>query len=250
VTGPAPSGPLPILLLHGALGGRDQLAPLAEALAEVVDAPVRALEFAGHGGTPPDAADAAGYAIERLSAQVARALGGPAVLFGYSMGGYAALHLAAEAPARVAGVVTLGTKLAWTPEYAAREAARLDAAVIRAKVPAFADALARRHAGAGGWEGVLARTAGLLTALGADPLLSPARLAAVACPVRLLAGDRDATLSAAECEAAAGALPRGEFRVLPDTPHPLEQVDARRLAREVAEVYAAARAALPAIGPV
>jgi len=74
VTGPAPSGPLPILLLHGALGARDQLAPLAAALAEVVDAPVQALEFAGHGSTPPDPADAGGYAIERLSAQVARAL--------------------------------------------------------------------------------------------------------------------------------------------------------------------------------
>lgn len=243
MTGPGASGPLPILLLHGALGGRDQLAPLAAALAEVVDAPVRTLEFAGHGGTPPDPADAGGYAIERLSAQVARALGGPAVVFGYSMGGYAALHLAAEAPARVAGVVTLGTKLAWTPEYAAREASRLDAATIRAKVPAFAEALAGRHAGAGGWEGVLARTAALLAALGADPLLTPARLAAVACPVRLLAGDRDATLSPAECATAAAALPRGEFRVLPGTPHPLEQVDARRLAREVAEVHAAAQAA-------
>jgi pimeloyl-ACP methyl ester carboxylesterase len=161
------------------------------------------------------------------------------------MGGYVALHLAATRPARVAAVVTLGTKLAWTPEVAAWEASRLDPAVLRAKVPRFADALAARHAGGGGWEAVLARTAGLLTALGAHPLLTPDVLATIACPVRVLVGDRDATLPVAECVDAVRALPRGELGVLPGTPHPLEQVNAERLAREVAEVARAAGAGAP-----
>ncbi len=234
----------PVVLLHGALGARDQLDPLRAALAHVVAAPVHALEFAGHGATPPDPADADGFRMERLTAQLAAALDAPAlgrvVLFGYSMGGYAALHLAATQPARVAAVVTLGTKLAWTPEVAARDAARLDPAALRAKVPRFAAALAARHAGAGGWEAVLARTAALLTALGARPLVTPDVLATISCPVRVLVGDRDATLPVAECVDAVRALPRGELGVLPGTPHPLEQVGMERLAREVAEVAAVA----------
>jgi pimeloyl-ACP methyl ester carboxylesterase len=241
------SAPATIVLLHGALGACDQLEPLRAALADLVDAPVHPLEFAGHGATPPDPDDADGYRIERLAGQIAAALAagaiGRAVLFGYSMGGYAALHLAATQPTRAAAVVTLGTKLAWTPEVAARDAARLDPAVMRAKVPRFAESLATRHAGAGGWELVLARTAALLTRLGDRPLLTPEALAAVTCPVRVLVGDRDATLPVAECVDAVRALPRGELGVLPGTPHPLEQVDVRRLAREVAEV--AARAAAP-----
>jgi pimeloyl-ACP methyl ester carboxylesterase len=204
---------------------------------------VHAVEFPGHGATPPGADDADDFRIERLADALAAALDalgiGRAVLFGYSMGGYVALHLAATRPARVAAVVTLGTKLAWTPEVAARDAARLDPAGMRAKVPRFAEQLAARHQGAGGWEAVLARTAALLTRLGEAPPVTDAVLGGIACPVRVLVGDRDATLPVAECVAAARVLPEGELGVLPGTPHPLEQVPAGRLAREVAEVAGA-----------
>ncbi len=234
------SAPPPVVLLHGALGARDQLDPLRAALAPLVAAPVHALEFAGHGSTPPGPGDADGYRMERLAEQLRAALDERgierAVLFGYSMGGYAALLLAAAHPERAAAVVTLGTKLAWTPELAAHDAARLDPATLRVKAQRFADALAERHAGAGGWEAVLARTASLLTALGERPLLTPERLGAIACPVRVLVGDRDATLPVAECVDAVRALPRGELAVLPGTGHPLERVNAERLAREVAEM--------------
>jgi pimeloyl-ACP methyl ester carboxylesterase len=125
------------------------------------------------------------------------------------MGGYVALHLAAAHAARIASVATLGTKVVWDPALAAREAARLDPAVIRARVPRFADTLAERHAGAGGWEGVLARTADVLRALGERPLLAPERLA-----------------------------PAGELLVLPRTPHPRERVDVARLAGAVLELLA------------
>lgn len=233
---------LPLVLLHGALGAATQLDPLRRALADVTAAPVHALEFPGHGDTPPLPADVDGFHMDRFAAWLGDALDGlgigRAVLFGYSMGGYAALLHARVRPERVAAVVTLGTKLAWSPEVAAREARRLDPAVLRAKVPAFAEALAARHAAAGGWEAVLRRTAALLTALGDAPPLDAAALGGIGCPVRVLVGDRDATLPVAECVDAVRALRVGELGVLPGTPHPLEQVDAGRLAREVAEVHA------------
>lgn len=234
-----------ILLLHGALGARDTLRPLEAALAPLVPAgtDVRAHEFAGHGDTPDaDAAPDAPYDVARMAARLLDAMDrdgiARATVFGYSMGGYVALLLAAEHPARVRAVVTLATKLAWTPEGAARETSRLDAATIRAKVPRFADALAARHAGAGGWEGVLARTAAMMHAIAARPLLTPDVLGAVACPARICVGDRDATVTLEECAAAMRALPRGELAVLPATGHPLEHADAARVAREIAEVHA------------
>jgi pimeloyl-ACP methyl ester carboxylesterase len=153
------------------------------------------------------------------------------------MGGYVALLLATTAPERVAAVATLGTKFHWDPGVAAREAGRLDPTAIRAKVPRFAEALAARHEGAGGWEGVLARTAELLRDLGDRPALGPAELSRVAQPARVMVGDRDATVSVEETAGAFRTLPAGELAVLPRTPHPLEQVDVGRLAAAVADFF-------------
>ncbi|MGZ8470602.1 MAG: alpha/beta fold hydrolase [Gemmatirosa sp.] len=239
--------PQPILLLHGALGARDTLRPIERALTPLLPAgtAVHAHEFPGHGTTPdPEAASDTPYDVARLASGVLDAMDRDGVdhatIFGYSMGGYVALLLAAQHPARVRAVVTLATKLAWTPEGAARETARLDAAAIRAKVPRFADALATRHADAGGWETVLARTASMMHAVAAHPLVTPDVLAAIACPTRICVGDRDATVSLDECSAAMRALPRGELAVLPGTGHPLEHADAARVAREILEMHARA----------
>jgi pimeloyl-ACP methyl ester carboxylesterase len=234
--------PPPLLLLHGALGAGAQLAPLAAALAQRLGRPADVLELEGHGETAPHPD---GFSIERFAEQVVERLDARGVeraaLFGYSMGGYVALHLARVHPERVAAVATLGTKFRWDPETAAREAARLDPAAIRAKVPRFAEALAARHGGggaAGGWEAVLARTAALLRSLGERPLLTDAALAEVAARVRVIVGDRDATVTVEETAGSYRALSNGELLVLPRTPHPLEQLDVERLAGALAEFFA------------
>jgi pimeloyl-ACP methyl ester carboxylesterase len=213
-----------LLLIHGALGAAPQMAPLAEALASRHR--THLVELEGHGGTPLGAAV---YSMTRFVANLGEFIEsreiGPASIFGYSMGGYVALQLAAARPDLVASVATLGTKLAWTPEVAARETGRLDPAKIRAKVPQFALQLEERHrAIPGGWEGVLARTAALMTGLGARPVVDDALLSRIRQPVRLMVGERDAVVSIDETRAAARHLAAGECIVLPDTPHPIEQV--------------------------
>ncbi|AHG88719.1 hypothetical protein J421_1182 [Gemmatirosa kalamazoonensis] len=222
-----------VLLIHGALGAAEQLAPLAERL-EARGARVSVVELEGHGRTAPrDRSFAMAHFAENVI-DALDALGtGPGTLFGYSMGGYVALLVAAAYPDRVARVVTLGTKFRWDAETAAREARRLDPATIRAKVPRFAGALAARHAGAGGWEAVLARTATLLTALGDDAPLTDGVLGGLRCPVRVMVGDRDATVTVEETAGAWRALVHGELAVLPATPHPIEQVDTALLAELV-----------------
>lgn len=225
---------IPLLLLHGALGSRAQLAPLASRVAP--DGSVHLPEFAGHGATPlppPGVlrveALAAGVLADMDTAGIATAR-----FFGYSMGGYVALWLARHHPTRVARVATLGTKLHWTVGGAAREAAMLDPAALRAKVPAFADRLASTHT-AMGWEALLATTAEMMTWMGENAPLTDEELRAIPHPVRIIVGDRDSTVSVEECARARGALANAELEVLPRTPHPFERVPIDRLAASVRE---------------
>lgn len=211
-----------IILIHGALGSASQLAPLTTLLG--ADHDVHVIELAGHGDTPGPASfnldDFARGVREFMRARRVERAG----VFGYSMGGYVALHLASQSPELVSSVATLGTKLAWSPEVAARETSRLDAVAIRSKVPKFAELLERRHAGCGGWEDVLAKTARFMTELGAHAAIDSAVLAQLPQRVRLMVGDRDNVVTVDETVAAARSLARGEAGVLPATPHPFEQV--------------------------
>ncbi|WP_310570636.1 alpha/beta fold hydrolase [Gemmatimonas sp.] len=214
----------PIVVLHGALGSAAQMQPMADALSAIGE--VHCLELPGHGDTQlPDAAtfSMATFANALRDAITLRGWHQPLV-FGYSMGGYVALLLESLSPGTLGGIVTLGTKFEWTPDVAAGAAARLDAAVLQSKAPAFAEQLRVRHAGAGGWEQMMVRTAALLVALGATPLLTAETLASVQIPLRVAAGSRDDTLAEGEAGRLAALLPNATCTPLPDVPHPIERV--------------------------
>jgi pimeloyl-ACP methyl ester carboxylesterase len=221
-----------LVLIHGALGAGPQLDPLRAQLG--AEHRIEVLELEGHGSTPSSAAS---YSMPRFVAQLRAFIESkglaPTAIFGYSMGGYVALLLAGERPDLVSRVVTLGTKLAWTPQGAAKETSRLDPAKIREKVPKFAEQLEARHRGAGGWESVLSRTAVLMSELGAQPLVTSSVLARITQPLRLMVGNKDTVVSADETREAANVAANGEFVLLPDTPHPFEQVNAHLLAERI-----------------
>jgi pimeloyl-ACP methyl ester carboxylesterase len=224
-----------LLLLHGALGARDQCAALAPLLAHTFD--VHTVEFEGHGATPlrnrPFSMEGFAENVRDYLQQHAIAR---AYFFGYSMGGYVACALARTHPELVAGIATLGTKFYWDPETAARETARMDPQKIAAKVPHFARALAARHPAAG-WEAVLARTRDLLLGLGEQGGLRPADVAGLAPRVRIGLGDRDTTVTLVESVEIYRALPRGELEVHPATPHEFERVSPARLAASLTEFF-------------
>lgn len=213
-----------LVLIHGALGSASQLVPLEQALCG--SHTVHIVELEGHGNTP---ASQERFSFDRFAANVRELMTARSIeqtaIFGCSMGGYIALKLAAERPELVTAVVTLGTKMNWTPETAKVETSRLVPSKIREKVPAFAVHLSRRHRGIpGGWELVLARTTALMTELGAGPPIDSAVLSGIQQPVRMMVGDRDAIVSIEETASAVKHIPNGELAVLPNTPHPFEQV--------------------------
>ena len=204
---------------------------------------VHLAELEGHGDTPIARAS---YAIDEFAANIASFMREKGIeracVFGYSLGGYVALKLASASPELVDSVVTLGTKIAWTPEISAGEMRKCDPAKMRAKVPAFADRLEQLHRGTtGGWEGVLARTAALMKELGDRPVVDSTLLASIQQPVRMMVGDRDEFVTIDETAAAVKTLQRGELAVLPGTPHIFEQIRISLVASSIADFAISSR---------
>lgn len=217
----------PLLLLHGALGAAGQFADLQQALA--ADFQLHTLSFAGHGGNPlPESGlSIALFAQELLDYMDAYDLY-DAPVFGYSMGGYVAMHLMKEHPGRISKLVTLATKFHWDPETAERECGMLNVEKIEAKLPAFAKTLQERHDPVD-WKELMHATAGMLGEMGDDNPLKPEDYERLKVPVLLLLGDRDKMVTLEETMAVYRALPKAEMGMLPGTPHPLEQVDPQLL---------------------
>jgi pimeloyl-ACP methyl ester carboxylesterase len=211
-----------LLLLHGALGTRQQLGLLDDILHGTE---TRTLEFRGHGkrGIPNE-----GLSMEVFLRDIDDALDeagwSEAHLFGYSMGGYAALLFASRFPGRVSSVVTLGSKLNWDREGLDRELRMVDPQKMKEKVPQFAMDLLTQH-GPDRWEDLVRATARLITGLHEQPPLTQETLEKVTCPVMLCVGDRDRTAVPEHTLDAARFMPRGSTLVLPNTPHPFDAVD-------------------------
>ena len=226
----------PLLLLHGALGTQNQFDELAGHLADDFD--VHRFTFEGHGDQPP-AHDH--FRNEHFVANVLTYLDVHNIsqtdIFGYSMGGYVGLTLAASHPDRVNRIFTLGTELPWTPERTARDVKMLDADKIAEKVPAFARTLEARHL-AFGWRNVLAATVEMLNELGANPRLTEETFRALPHRIRLGVGDQDTTAGVEETVGMFWLLQKGELQVFPSTPHPFERVEVGMLAGAIKRFFA------------
>lgn len=214
--------------MHGAMGSAtqfDEIIPLLDGKWERI----HRFDFSGHGANP----FRENFSMSQCAAEVLAYLDENSIqktdVFGYSMGGYAALCAAAQAPKRFARIATLATKYAWTPEIARQEGVRLDPEAVIQKVPAFAEELARRHTAAD-WKELMRQTAVFLEELGRAPLLTPEVLDSIPTPALILLGDGDKMVSREESKAAAEDLQFGVFRQMENTRHPWEQTDIRQLA--------------------
>lgn len=211
-----------ILLLHGALGSKDELEPLERTLAE--NFIVHSLNFYGHGGEPTEQ----DFSIEDFSRQVLDWLKEKALetvtIIGYSLGGYVGLYLARNYPQKINKLVTLGTKLYWDASVAEKEIAKLDPATITARFPAFADSLQKLH-GPSNWTIVLRKTAAMLKHIGQFNTLQLEDYRQITTPILLLLGDRDKLVSFVETTTVYKELTNGVFAVLPNTRHAIAELN-------------------------
>ncbi len=220
-----------IILLHGALGNKDQLHPLAKMLNGSFL--VHSFNFSGHGGRPfPDIAFSIPLFAEEILEYMKETNIDQADIFGYSMGGYAALHLAKHYPHKINRLITLATKFHWDDKTAAREVKMLDAKTIQEKVPAFAAQLQQRHA-PNDWLTLLDKTKELLIGLGQQNALQLNDYTYISTPALILLGDRDKMVTLEETTAVYKQLPNAQLGVLPGTPHAFEQVKVSFLAEMI-----------------
>lgn len=211
-----------LILLHGALGSKDQLQPLEKALANSFQ--VHTFNFSGHGGRPfADMPISIPFFSEQIATYMKETGISQASIFGYSMGGYAAMYLAKQHPEKINKLITLATKFHWDEKTAAREIKMLDGKTIREKVPAFAAQLQQRHA-PNDWLILLEKTSQLLTDLGKQNTLQLEDYATITTPCMVLLGDRDKMVTMDETIAVYKQLPNGQCGILPGTPHAFEQV--------------------------
>lgn len=212
----------PLLLLHGALGGKSQLEPLKNQLASHFE--VYTLNFEGHGGDTSKSP----FSIKLFTQNVLDFIETEKLtqvnIFGYSMGGYVALNLASQHPQVVSQIITLGTKFDWTPESSAREVKMLNPDVIEEKVPHFANKLSETHKPAD-WKSVVLRTAEMMKKLGNIPAVNPEKLKQITQKVIIGIGNKDQMVSLEESTLTASHLPNGTLHVFESFPHPIYKVD-------------------------
>ncbi|QOI96544.1 MAG: alpha/beta hydrolase [Flammeovirgaceae bacterium] len=212
-----------LIVLHGALGSKNQLDPLCKVLRQA-HPHVYSLNFSGHGGKPFRPS----FGIETFAEDVLRFLDDHQLkqidLFGYSMGGYVALWLGYRHPERIGKIVTLGTKFDWSPASAEMETRKLNPKKIQAKVPAFARILEHRHA-PNDWKELLQKTSLMMLGLGRQPLLTEKVLQTINKPVTICLGDEDDMADRNYSKKVSEIVPYGRFILLNKTPHPIERVD-------------------------
>ena len=232
------SGPPHLVFLHGLADTHAIWSRVAPALAE--GAQVLLVDQRGHGGSdaPPGP-----YRREDLAADVRALLDRRgierAVLVGHSLGGVVAMTTALAHPARIAGLVLLGTASECSPR-----AARWYEALARAAETDGLAGLARAIFGTGSTRTIAGDPQGLahvtrcLASLADDPLTP--KLAALTCPVHLLVGEND-PMGVGASVIIERQVPHATLEVVPGRGHWLH-VDAPEL------VVAAIGRVLPACG--
>lgn len=219
-----------LILLHGALGSRSQFNDLASILAKTFN--VYMLDFEGHGQNMGHGE----FNMETFSDNVLDFMESKKLeksnFFGYSMGGYVALSLAAKKPEKVGGIITLATKLEWSPEIAAKETASLQVEKIEEKIPHFAKMLDERHHN---WREVVRKTSEMMSKLGRSEAIGMEAFSLINHNVLLCIGEKDKMVSIEESKKVADKLPNGQLRILKNTPHPLEKLKVDLLAEIIAD---------------
>lgn len=225
-----------VILLHGAIGAVDQLLPLQTEL-EKRGATCFPFEFSGHGKTP---SSQNGFGIQQFANELKEFILKNnlqhAHVFGYSMGGYVALYLAAHEINLLGNIATLGTKFDWNPETALKESRMLNSEQIVLKVPKFAETLAARH-GENKWKEILALTAQMMIDLGNKNLLDGVSLRPIENKVMLGLADNDNMVSYEETKHVFDCLRNKQFYMLPSTKHPIESVNADLLSHLLLDFY-------------
>ncbi|MFK8038146.1 MAG: alpha/beta fold hydrolase [Crocinitomicaceae bacterium] len=210
-----------LLLLHGALGTKDQFKVLETKLSPEFN--VLSFDFEGHGGQQSNNDFSMSLFVGNVVDFLKKNKIDSVHVFGYSMGGYVALCLASKHPHLVKRIITLGTKFDWTRATAEKEVKMLNPNSIEEKVPRFASHLETIHGK--NWKKMVVKTANMMLGLGEEAYLSKNELGGVSHEILIGVGSNDSMVSIEESEACTDALPNGNLEIIEEFEHSIEKVD-------------------------
>ncbi len=220
-----------LLILHGTAGSKQRFDAIVASLEVNFD--IFRMNFSGHGG---EVMPEEPFSIEMFTKDVIQFLNKNELrqinIFGYSMGGFVALYLASHFPDRVAKIFTLGTKFNWNKETVKQEIKLLDPDTIEEKLPQYAEELKLIHQ-PNDWKDVIKKTAEMLSQMGKKNPLTDADLTSLEIPVLIGMGDRDNLVIIEESVFSYRLLKKGQLLIIPDTPHPIHNVNVETLSREI-----------------
>lgn len=211
------------LLLHGALATQSEMLPLKDLLSEKGHE-VFHFTFSGHGKD----SSIKEFRIETFAQDIEEFIEKHQLsqvhLFGYSMGGYAALYyqVNAENP-KASAITTYGTKFDWSEESIRKEIPKLDPELIAAKVPHFKEKLIESHGE--NWEKVLSNTAHMMEHLEKLDGLTEVDLNSIEIPVVLMLGEEDKMVSKSETQKAASSIKKSAVLPVANSPHDFSRAD-------------------------
>jgi pimeloyl-ACP methyl ester carboxylesterase len=219
-----------ILLLHGALSTSNQFVSLSEKLEPFFD--VFTLDFSGHGQLPYDGTLDMKVLVGDISKYFEQMESETCHVFGYSMGGYAAVSFANSKPKQLGKIITLGTKWDWNPTTSNKEVAMLDPDVMIKKVHSYVAKLQGMF-GEKNWTNVVRNTSALMSDLGNGGGLVEDDFKTIETDVLILRGSEDKMVTAESSKEVASWLKNGTYAEIDGTPHPLEKVDMDVLVGEI-----------------
>lgn len=222
MSGPADAPPL--LVLHGALGSTElETGRLVREWERSFR--VAAVDFAGHGrsasvqGTPTWET----YLANAITACDHFGLRDAAV-FGFSMGGAIALHLALARPEIVGRLAVHGVNVQWDAAEVETMTRPMEPDWLARERPFWAQRLAETH-GPERWQGLVTQLAAFTRGL-PDQHLADSDLARIACPTLVSTGDRDRFFDMRHAVGLYRAITGAHLQVLPEVDHPIQTVDA------------------------
>lgn len=218
-----------VILIHGALGNAKEFESIAPLLKERFD--VLSYEIPGHGKRIDEINK---FNLEEIINDFKTFLDkvGPSFIFGFSLGGYLAISTALEDSKNIKGIITLGTKLNWSPEIAKKEVATLSVEFLQEKAPPFYDYLVNIHDKS--LPTLLDATKSFMTELGNRPILSEESVKDLDLPIHLIRGGKDRMVTKEETEIIVSSLKNGRYFEIPSFPHPLGFLYPKHVAQLIA----------------
>lgn len=218
-----------LLILHGALGAKSQFEALENHLSEYLQ--VWTMDFEGHGTNSSNNAFSIELFAQNTLACIQQHQLEGCTVFGYSMGGYVALHLEQMNPGIFERIVTLGTKFDWNEAQAEKEAGFLNPDQMDINVPAYVSYLKKLHGDA--WRNVVEKTALMMRNMGANPPLRDADFKQINTPVILLRGTKDRMVSEEETKHVSEALNHATHIEIEHWQHPIDRIEVDALAKQL-----------------